>query len=206
MAVNSRNKSKNQEYIRVVKSALSGFERAALISVTAAAYKAAVKATWQDSGRAAHNWQMAKGTDAHIGVDWTLDADPVGKKGDNRSLTGEADRVIKNRMGAYGISDADNPTTSSKIQEWVGNPLEETKYGIFSGYKAANTRKITIYNPIGTPEQRAYPFRAFLLHKSVSEAINLAKEQQMTFMRGFLNKRYLPRDAIRAVMRTFYNK
>lgn len=183
------NKRKNDLYWKQVRSAIAGFSRASINVMAASTYTAAVVATWQDSGRAAHNWRMAAG--AHVddmSVDIERNKPPVGKSHEQRSSAGMGWVVMGERLKEYTITHTSSGVSvSGWVSDQIGDPMERKFYGKYPGAAAARYGSVTIYNPIGD-NMGSYPERAFELHGSVREAINKAQTIAFDVLQRELNR------------------
>jgi len=201
-----KNKSRNDLYMRKLYSAIDGFSRATLISATAAAYKAAVRKTWQDSGRAAYNWRIAAGgKDYSLVVDEKRDSPPVGKSREHRSETGGEDAVVKECFAKYGIREGQEfPAYSGYVKERVGDPSESRMFGLFSGFKGSNVREVAVYNPIGR-QMGEYSDRAFNHPgRNVREHIGAAIHEQIRYLQVQLDKGSRTPEQIKAFLESKY--
>lgn len=205
------NRRRNDLYLRGVQATIAGFSRAVLVSVGTAAFKAAVVAAWQDSGRAAHNVRMTAGKE---GLDMTVDAarntGAVGKTREQRSLLGQDATVIEERYAKYGVkADQDFPAVSRYLVEKVGKPGEMgTFFGYQTGYKGANVRDVTIYSPIGSAVQKGvYAQRAYesaMRSHTVKEAMGAAIHFQTQYLQEQLNRGSHTKEALDAFLKKNY--
>ena len=100
------------------------------------AYRAALKATWQDSGQFADNWFIKIGvTGVTYPPRFERGGYRVGKRGDQRSQRGRAQRVVSMKLRQVGINN-NNPATTSLFASLAH------KSGIL------DIQWITIYNPL----------------------------------------------------------
>lgn len=184
-----KNKRKNELYWTQVRAAIAGFSRATINSLAAATYEAAVRTTWQDSGRAAHNWNMAAGTIvSNLDVDPTRKFPPDYKRREKRSEYGEEGDVIEERLKEYEIRvSVDGLAVSDWVTEQIGSPVERASYGVFTGFAKAKYPTVTIYNPIGK-NFGPYPANAFELHRNVRKAMDAAQTKQFSALHQNLNK------------------
>lgn len=179
--------SKNKLFLSQFNSAIAGFSRAALISTGAAAFEAAVRTAWQDSGRAAHNLNLAAGAN-----DFTEDYNrvrgvpPVGKTRELRSQSGNEGEVIEERFRAYEIRPGGPVAFSGYLKEKVGDPNEKRIFfGYQLGYGGAKVRTVSVYSPIGM-KFGTYPVRAYYSSNrsvTVKEAMAIAVSEQREFLR-----------------------
>lgn len=205
------NKRKNDLYLRGVQATIAGFSRAVLVSVGTAAFKAAVTATWQDSGRAAHNVRMSAGKEGlDMSVDMARGTGVVGKTRAQRSALGLDEIVVRERHAKYGVKEGQEfPAVSTYLVDKVGKPGEiGTFFGYQTGYKGANVRDVTIYSPIGSAVQKGeYARRAYESEKrahTVKEAMGAAIHFQTQFLQEQLNRRSRTKEEIDAFLKKYY--
>lgn len=183
----------NDLYIRSLGSTISGFSRAVLVSVGTAAFKAAVTAAYQDSGRAANNVRMSAGLqDLDMTVDATRGVPPVGKTREHRSDTGADSTVIDARFLHYGVKEGEFPAKSDYLIKKVGSPKDEFDIGIYRAFKGAKVKEVHVYSPIGSAIQGGeYMKRAYESGKrphTVKEAIGAAVHIQTQLLKEQLNR------------------
>jgi hypothetical protein len=72
-----------------------------LAAVSTEVYEKVLNLTIQDSGEAAFNWRAGVNDESEIGFTFSVGKDPVGFKGEKRSLTGGAEVVVGFRMQEF---------------------------------------------------------------------------------------------------------
>lgn len=178
---------KSSLYLQQFRSTLRGFSRASLISTGAAAYKAAVAAAWQDSGRAAHNLHLSVGERSfEKGYDSSRGTPPVGEVREQRSMLGGEKEVIEDRYKTYGIREGGDVCSSSYLKEHIGDPNDKAMYfGFIKANAFSKYRSVSIYSPIGskfgTYQQRAYSSQN--RGTTVREAMRLAATEELAKLR-----------------------
>lgn len=195
----NKNKSRNDLYKLMVHSSVRGLARASMISAASAAYAAAVRTTWQDSGRAANNWRMSPTGSENLSVDAARNSFPVGKSGEQRSALGSESEVVDAKLYAYGVREG-MPATSEYAVAVVGNPSDR---GFFGGAAASKVREVTIYNPIGR-KMGTYPERAFNKPgRDVLTAMKLATSEQILFLKEAVKAAGSPKNLLGMLSRWY---
>ena len=207
-----------------LRSTIRGLSRATIISTGAAAFRAAVEATYQDSGRAAHNVNMfAKGKLEQKSPMLEYGEPPVGVRGEKRSepalrrkgLQGQVqvppEAVIKERLNAYGIPYAQLvPAYSKVLADLVGDPgemLPMTGGRVYAGFAGTKIPEVSVYSPI-TPSmfEGHYARHAYGRdgRPTAAEAARLAVNKQVAFLQNMLGRIKSSESLRQHFLKTYY--
>ena len=93
--------SKNTDEAARINALFEPLPSKMLAAVSTEVYGKVLNLTVQDSGEAAFNWRAGVNGESETGFTFSVGSDPVGFKGEKRSLTGNAEVVVAFRMQEF---------------------------------------------------------------------------------------------------------
>lgn len=183
MAARQTAKRNNKLYVQAIVSQLRAKTRKTQALMLIMGFRAAINATWQDSGQFASNWRVSLRSGSFDGPVFNKGQPPIGKSGEQRSTIG-GERPAKDfALTEAGVNN-NNPEFTSLFSQ-----ISKGRGGM---------PRMSIYNPlfdegVASGHQTPYPYwyYATLKHSGyhVKEAVRQALNKATAIARSRINSK-----------------